>query len=42
MTTMNKNFEIDKCLILRDLDQLVKILHWEFKVWFLANDLRKK
>ena len=25
MTTINKNFEIDKRLILRDLDQLLKI-----------------
>ena len=27
MTTINKNFEIDKRLILRDLDQLLKIQH---------------
>ena len=27
MTTINKEFEIDKRLILRDLDQLLKIQH---------------
>ena len=27
MTTINQNFEIDKRLILRDLDQLLKIQH---------------
>ena len=34
MTTINKkNFEIDKRLILRDLDQLLNIQHYELKVW---------
>ena len=34
MTTINKkNIEIDKRLILRDLDQLLKIQHYELKVW---------
>ena len=46
MTTINKNFETDKCLILRDLDGLLKIQHLELKqelkVWCLANNLRKK
>ena len=42
MTTINKNFEIDKRLILRDLDQLLKIQHQKLKVWCLANNLRKK
>ena len=37
-----KNFEIDKRLIFRDLDQLLKIQHKELKVWRLANNLRKK
>jgi len=27
MTTINKNFEIDKYPILRDLDQLLKLQH---------------
>ena len=42
MTTINKNFEIDKSRILCDLDQLLKIQHSELKVWCLANNLRKK
>ena len=42
MTTINKNCEIDKRLILRYLDQLLKIQHQELKVWCLANNLRKK
>ena len=43
MTTINKKtFEIDKRLILRDLDQLLKIQHWKLKVWCSANNLRKK
>ena len=34
MTTINKkNIEIDKRLILRDLDQLLNIQHYELKVW---------
>ena len=37
-----KNFEIDKRLIFRDLDQLLKIQHKELNVWRLANNLRKK
>ena len=37
-----KNFEIDKRLIFRDLDQLLKIQHKELKVWRLANNLRNK
>ena len=37
-----KNFEIDKRLILRDIDQLRKIQHQELEVWCLANNLRKK
>ena len=42
MTTKNKkNIEIDKRLILRDLDQLLNIQHYELKVWWLANNLRK-
>ena len=32
MTIINKEFEIDKRLILRDLDQLLKIQHLERKV----------
>ena len=40
--TKKKNVEIDKRLILRDLDRLLKIQHWELKVWHLANNLRKK
>ena len=42
MTTINKNFEIDKSRILGDLDLLLKIQHQELKVWCLANNLRKK
>ena len=42
MTTINKNFEIDKHLILRDLDQLLKVQHRGLEVWCLANTLRKK
>ena len=42
MTTIDKKFEIDKRLILRDLGQLLKIQHQELKVWCLANHLRKK
>ena len=42
MTTINKkNIEIDKRLILRDLDELLNIQHYELKVWWLANNLRK-
>ena len=37
-----KNLEIDKRLILSDLDQLLKIQHWELKVWCLASNLCKK
>ena len=37
-----KNFEINKRLIFLDVDQLLKIQHWELKVWSLANNLRKK
>ena len=34
MTTINKkNIEIDKRLILRDLDELLNIQHYELKVW---------
>ena len=32
MTTINKKFEIDKILILHDLDLLLKIGHQELKV----------
>ena len=42
MTTIDKNFEIDKSRILCDLDQLLKIQRKEFKVWCLAKNLRKK
>ena len=37
MTTINKNFETDKRLILRDLDQLLKIQHEELKVWCIET-----
>ena len=37
-----KNFEIDKSLILRDLDLLLKIRRQELKVWCLAKNLREK
>ena len=34
MTTINKkNIETDERLILRDLDQLLNIQHYELKVW---------
>ena len=33
MTTINKNFEIDKIRILRDLDLPLKIPHQELKAW---------
>ena len=42
MTTIKKNFETEKRLISCDLDQLLKNLQYELKVWCLANDLRKK
>ena len=42
MTTINKNFEIDKIRILRDLDLLLKIRHQKRKVWCSANNLREK
>ena len=42
MTTINKNFEIDKIRILRDLDLLLKIRYQERKVWCLANNLSEK
>ena len=42
MTTINKNFEIDKSRILCDLDRLLKIQHWELKDWRLVNNLRKQ
>ena len=42
MTTIYKNFKIDKSLILGDLDQLLKIQYQELKVWCLANNFRKK
>ena len=45
MTTINKNFEINKILnfrILRDLDLPIKIRLQERKVWCLANNLREK
>ena len=32
MTTINKNFEIDKIRILRDLDLQLKIRHQELKI----------
>ena len=41
-TIITKNFEIDKSRILCDLDLLLKIQHYELKVWCLANNLRKK
>ena len=37
MTTIKKNFEIDKRLILRDLDQLLKIQNEELKVWCIET-----
>ena len=33
---------MDKRLILRDLDQILKIQHQELIVWCLANNLLKK
>ena len=39
MTTINKNFKIDKIRILLYLDQLLKIRHQELKVWCLTNNL---
>ena len=42
MTTITKNFKLDKIRILRDLDLLLKIRHQELKVWCLANNLREK
>ena len=42
MTTITKNFKLDKIRILRDLDLLLKIRHQELIVWCLANNLREK
>ena len=42
MTTINKNMETDKSRILRNLDLLLKIQHWELQVWCLANNLREE
>ena len=42
MTTTKKNFEINKRLILPHLEQLLKIQHYELKVWCLANNLCEK
>ena len=37
MTTITKNFKLDKIRILRDLDLLLKIRHQELIAWCLAN-----
>ena len=42
VTTINKNFELDKMQILRDQDLLLKIRQQVLIVWWLANNLREK
>ena len=42
MATINKKLEINKNRILRSLDLLLKIQHYELKVWCLSNNLREK
>ena len=41
MTTIKKNFEIDKMRILGDLDLLLKIRFQELILCCLANNLRE-
>ena len=42
MTSINKNFKLDKIQILCHLDLLLKFRHQVRIVWWLANNLREK